>query len=96
MDTKDEIEVPPEPKQSTYKLYHRKYYIKTRKFREQIMRWLNKFEVPLSVYEDYVDDDMGFVDLESAYLAIGNYVNLIKIQNIIKRTEEQINIENQI
>lgn len=94
MDTKDEIEIPIEPKQSTYKLYHRKYYIKTRKFREQIMRWLNKFEVPLTVYENYVDDDMDFVDLENAYLAIGNYVNLLKLQNIIKKTEQHI--ENEI
>lgn len=94
METKDEIELPPEPKQSTYKLYHRKYYIRVRKYREQIMRWLSKFQVPLSIYEEYIDDDMGFIDLENAYLAIGNYVNLLKLQNIIKKTEEYI--ENEI
>lgn len=68
-------------KKTTYELKHKKYYYKTRKYKDAIIRWMSKYEIPLSVYVDYIDDDMEFIDLENAYLAILTYINILKIKS---------------
>lgn len=75
---------------TTYKLKHRAYYYRTRKYTDAITRWLKKYPIPLTVYEKYIDDDMEFVDLEAAYLAIHIYVNMLKLQGNMER---QLNID---
>lgn len=81
MNKSDIIEIENKPKKTTYQMKHRKYYYKTRKYTDAIKRYMSKYEIPLSVYENYVDDDMDFIDLENAYLAINSYVCLLKIKN---------------
>jgi hypothetical protein len=86
MDTKDVIDLEPsKPKKNSYTLCHRAYYYRVRKYKDAIKRWLNKYPIPLSVYEDYIDEEMNFkdIDLENAYLAIFNYVNLLKIERLL-------------
>jgi len=72
-----------EPTKSTYSLGHRNYYYKTRKYKDAINRWFKRYDIPLSVYERYIDDEMEWVELEDAYLAIYNYVNLLKIERLL-------------
>jgi hypothetical protein len=68
---------------TTYKLRHKTYYYKTRRYTDSIKRLMARFPIPLSVYEQYIDDDMEFVDLESAYLAIKSYTEILRLrQNI--------------
>lgn len=89
MDKNEYIKLPKDNK-GTYDIYHKRYYITTRKFREGIMKMMTRYTIPLSVYEEYIDDDMNFINLQEAYLACKNYVNIIKIQNLVERKTIEI------
>lgn len=96
MEQKDIIDIlddndKPTTKKITYTLSHRNYYYRVRKYKDAIKRWFKRYEIPLSVYEAYIDENMDFndIDLEDAYLAIFNYVNLLKIERLLKNHQFQ-------
>ena len=81
----DNLDDKPTTKKITYTLSYRKYYYRVRKYKDAIKRWFKRYEIPLNVYEQYINEDMEIedVDLENAYLAIYNYVNLLKIERLL-------------
>lgn len=87
----DNLDDKPITKKITYTLSHRNYYYRVRKYKDAIKRWFKRYEIPLSVYEAYIDENMDFndIDLENAYLAIFNYVNLLKIEKLLKNHQFQ-------